>query len=480
VAAVGSVLALVALLGPLTLAQAMEGDPPAGPRPFAENREGEAREQARNGGNGENDDEDDDRPKLTADSDGVTYRDPRLQLKLQLGGRLHVDVGGGEARGRDLDEASLWRGRLRRGRIEFYAGFRDHWHGFVQLEPFDRAEPWQDVRFGYSGFDRLSLTLGNMEEPFGLENLESSNDTVFMERALPTALIPGRRIGAVAAWAGERWSLVGGVFGRNINIGSDRIGTAVTARATLAPVKEDEQVLHLGLSASHRRYGLGRAFGISPEPESRVYDVALIGFDAIEDVRSVSRLGFEAGYMRGPFRIQGEYVAARLDRDLPFGRWREALQNGNGNGNGNGNNGNGHGNGKSIRPKSDPVLFGGYLQLSYVLTGQPYTYHVAPDPRFGTNYGIFDGIDLKSGDAVGRGGIGAWEVAARISFLDLDAPGLDGGRQRNLSVGLNWYPEKNVRLMLNYTRAQARAPDDDDRPVRRAADIVQGRLQVAF
>jgi phosphate-selective porin OprO/OprP len=61
----------------------------------------------------------------------------------------------------------------------------------------------------------------------------------------------------------------------------------------------------------------------------------------------------------------------------------------------------------------------------------------------------------------GSGGIGAWEIAARFSNTDLNyhqglagfAPpgdGVRGGDQDIWTVGLNWYPNSNLRFMLDY------------------------------
>ncbi len=62
-----------------------------------------------------------------------------------------------------------------------------------------------------------------------------------------------------------------------------------------------------------------------------------------------------------------------------------------------------------------------------------------------------------------RGGSGAWEVAARISSLDLDDDGTDGGELDDLTFGVNWYLNPNTRLMLDYILADldpaAGAPD---------------------
>ena len=91
---------------------------------------------------------------------------------------------------------------------------------------------------------------------------------------------------------------------------------------------------------------------------------------------------------------------------------------------------------------------------------------------------MFGGVDLAEKDRVSRGGFGAWEIAARYSVLDLDHGRLRGGTEHNATIGLNWYPDTNVRVLANYIHAFGDNVNGTNR--RASVDIVQVRLQIAY
>ena len=85
---------------------------------------------------------------------------------------------------------------------------------------------------------------------------------------------------------------------------------------------------------------------------------------------------------------------------------------------------------------------------------------------------------------LGKGGMGAWELAVRLAEVDLSdwddiaagtgATGAHSGELETTTVGLNWYVNKNVRFMLNYVMADAEyGAGVSDEP-----DILQFRAQM--
>jgi len=384
-------------------------------------------------------------------SGGITWRSPEDRLRLNLGGRLHFDLGHGVMRDTGEDRRSLQRALIRRARIEFGAVFHRDIFFDAQIALEDREQPIDDLVLGYSGIDNLSLVAGNYKEPFSFEQVASSNDLSFPERSLANALVPGNSLGAGFNASGDKWIFSAGIFGSNINRRADREGVALTGRAGFAPLNDDDHVLHLGVSASHRIRDRRVDFGIETAPESSVFDRTLVETDTIEKARRVSRLGLEAAYLRGPFRLQAEYIMAHVARDRTDGS----------------------------AARHSPTFHGGYVLASTMLTGQRQSYSLVPDAsRRDVGYATIGGVSLDDSERVSRGGIGAWELAARYSFLDLDSGSIKGGRAQSIGLAVNWHLEPNLRLMSSYTHAVADRIGEDRE--RRRADIVQFRLQLAF
>ena len=120
-------------------------------------------------------------------------------------------------------------------------------------------------------------------------------------------------------------------------------------------------------------------------------------------------------------------------------------------------------------PGAASLNFSGYyLYATWYLTGESRAASYRTDYR---RPGTFDQIHIIN--PVSAGGTGAWEAAVRFSEINLNSGGflvhqpvvfpsnIQGGRQTDLTVGLNWYPEPGIRFMANWINVlQLAAPYD--------------------
>jgi len=286
-----------------------------------------------------------------------------------------------------------------------------------------------------------NIKVGQFKEPFSMEELTSSNDITFMERALPNAFAPSRKTGIQLSntLLDNRMTWAIGIFKDvdDFGNGQDDGQSALTARVTGLPYYADEgrKLIHLGAAYSVRNIDGNTRFRTRPEAHlaPRFIDTG----DLYNGTYNL--LGLEAAAVLGQFSIQGEYTHVDDIENILVGRRQ---------------------------------FYGYYVQASYFLTGENRAYKQSG--------GVWDNIKPRRNFSLRKGeerGWGAWELAARYSTIDLDSkfefPG--GGNENNVTLGLNWYLNPNTKLMFNYINA------DIDHPLYSGdLDIFQTRFQLAF
>jgi phosphate-selective porin OprO/OprP len=107
-----------------------------------------------------------------------------------------------------------------------------------------------------------------------------------------------------------------------------------------------------------------------------------------------------------------------------------------------------------------PQFSGWYLEASYFLTGETRSYSPS---ALNNEVGGWEGPSaVASPFSLDGDSWGTWEVAARYSSTDLNwnqfraassatlspQAGVAGGRETVIDLGLNWYLNKDIRLML--------------------------------
>jgi len=124
----------------------------------------------------------------------------------------------------------------------------------------------------------------------------------------------------------------------------------------------------------------------------------------------------------------------------------------------------------------NPGFNGWYALATWALTGEAKRY----DPTTASFR------QLSPASALGDGGIGAWELAARYSNINLNyrplfaasAGGVFGGVQNVATFGVNWYPTSGIRFALDYDNIRVHHPNAPATDI--TADALALRTQVSF
>ena len=355
------------------------------------------------------------------------------KYSFELGGRLMLDAAFYDDGDTKLGDGT----ELRRARVELGGTLLNDWEYVFDVDFGGGDADIKDAFISFNKFWPAKIKAGNYKEPFSLENLTSSNNITFMERSLIDEFSPGRSIGIGADTSGESWSASIGFFGQEYNDdvddeGDEGWGTA--GRFTFAPIAEEKRTVHLGVAGNYRKIDDAGEIKYNPRPESHITDLEFADTDDIEDVDNVTSYGLECAGVFGPLSIQGEYVQAKVNRD-------HGLQG---------------------------YEFGGYyIYGSWFVTGESRAYNVSSG-KFGK---------IKPNTTTG-----AIEIALRYSGIDLTDKGITGGKEKNTTLGVNWYINSYVRVMANYIWVLNDGDADADGDAQGNDDpkIFQTRLQIAF
>lgn len=279
----------------------------------------------------------------------------------------------------------------------------------------------KDVYLGIHEVPHLGyVRIGHFKVPFSHDQMLARRDMTFMERypmADPNGFTPGREVGIAAfshsADQNVAWGF--GAFFDSISEGtmqriSDDQGLVTGGRITWTPYYDEPSdgryIFHVGLGAlyTHTQDGSGR---FRQRPEIHEGPV-LIDTGAI-NAGDYYVVGTEALLHWGPVYINHELMWAHVNDGGPG--------------------------------RTD--LYSGYVETGWFLTGEHRNY----DRKTGTFK------DLKPFTnfwwVPGCVGCGAWEVAARWSFVDFtDSP--NASRYNSLNLALNHYLTPNIRTQLNW------------------------------
>lgn len=302
------------------------------------------------------------------------------------------------------------------------------------------------------------VRIGRFRQPFGMSELTSIRSVPFLERPLQFTLSPFRQTGVMlhdtawddsATWAVSGYRYLSDNFG---NVYSDTGGYGMATRLTALPFAVgDDRLIHLGFGFSHNDPGRDRVqfvstneFVAGQNPALGPAGLSVLPIDAVPpfvntgeiDTESVSLFNVEGAIANGRWLAQSEVRWAAVEQ-------LDGTRN---------------------------TFPGAYAHVRYLLTGDTFQYD-----RSG---GVFTGV--KPNHPVDRcaGNWGAWELAGRVSHLDLNGDNLPGPGRRltDLTLGLNWYLNKFVKFQWNYIHSEL----DDPALGTSHANLFAMRGQLAF
>ena len=331
-------------------------------------------------------------------------------------------------------------------------------------------DAWLNYRFSPA----LQLQAGKFKSPVGLEQLQADVDLNFNERAFPTALVPNRDIGfelhgdlfgGVASYAAGIFNGVGDARNSsNFDFEDDK---AFEGRVFFQPFKTTPiyalQGFGFGLGGTYEHMqktnttGLpattgGTLAGFTTDGQQQFFAYNPASNAVVVAKGEHWRLSPQGYYYYGPFGLLAEYVISdqRVTRALGATRNTRRLEN-----------------------------TAWEVTGSWVLTGEDAAYKGGVVPRRPFN-------PLE-------GGWGAWQLVGRYAELNMDSdtfplfanPASSAKSAASWSVGLNWWLNRNVRLMTSFSHtdfrggggAGANAPAA---VTRNDENLVFTRLQLAF
>ncbi|MDA0832039.1 MAG: porin [Planctomycetota bacterium] len=312
---------------------------------------------------------------------------------------------------------------------------------------FNGRPSFMDVWLDIHDIDYLgNIRIGQWRQPFGMDNLNSVRELTFLERPLIFAFAPFRQTGIgfhntnedqTVTWAFSGFRFPADFFG---GIGSpggignlgDR-GYGLAGRVTGVLLKDSADsgaLVHIGADYSYISPG-GHTSHYRNVPE---YGGPFVGPDGTAGsipffidtgaipANHVNLYNAEIGARHGSLYGQGEATYAIIQDTS----------------------------GNSLS------LPGAYGQVGYFLTGEERTYNKAS--------GVFGRV--KPLCPFGKAGWGAWEIATRYSYINMNdvsvaGPTTPGGRLNNMTYGVNWYLNQYTKFQFNFIQAMLDRPAND-------------------
>lgn len=411
-------------------------------------------------------------PAITIGKEGFAIESPDKENVIQLKGVLQIDSRSFFRDGGTVGNDGLL---LRRARPILQGTLlRDFDFQFVP--DFGGSSPqifdaWLNYRYNPA----FQIQAGKFKSPIGLEQLQSDVDLNFNERSLATGLVPNRDLGvalhgdlfqAIASYTAGIFNGIGDF--RNSGNFDFEDNKAAEGRLFFQPFKttsiEPLEGFGFGVSGSYESMQGANISGLPSTTGGSLAGYVTDGqqqFFAYNPVNTASnrasvvasgehwRLSPQAYYYYGPFGFLAEYVisdqhVARLGATPANARLENSAWE---------------------------------VTGSWVITGEEANYKGGVSPRHP--------FSIK------QGGWGAWQLVARYAQLDIDRdtfplyadPSTSARSAASWSIGLNWWLNKNIRVLSSFSHTDFRGGGGSSAPVsitRHDENVLFTRVQLSF
>jgi len=378
--------------------------------------------------------------KVEGNLPGLVYHS-HGRPKLQFFGRVHLDYWAFP----DVDE-SLFpleaggnpqdRVIFRRLRIGVKGDLTDNM--FYKYEGEFANGVNTSFRDAFLGFKEVpilqTVIIGNHKRPYSLDQLNSSNNNIFIERPFIAQLInrDNRRLGISANGTTEDlgWNWRYGVWNQEViqsrggYIG-DHYQLEVAARIARMPWYDDSSggrgYAHFAVAGS-----VGEVDG-APGTTNNQADFRTraeartttqwIDTGPIAGADVTALIGLETAINVGSFHFGAEFMRNNIDRLDAIGE--------------------------------DVAFDGGYVQASYIWTGEHHPWN-RKTGTLGRLVPYENFFTVRDCDGATKRGWGAFETSIRYSWVDANDFDINGGEASSWTIGLNWYWNEYSRMQFNY------------------------------
>lgn len=297
----------------------------------------------------------------------------------------------------------------------------------------------------YTGIDHFHLNVGVIEPAFMFEGTTSSASLMFLERpeidniAADSFGAGDSRRGIELGFqhtdflfAGDNFAITGAFTGQKTGSTANHGNGGDENSQILGRISERlwtngyDSNVQIGASAASVLYsgtavgGGSQTLNFQDRPEIRVDGTRLVSTGGIA-AKNGDMFAFDAGGNWHEFFVGGEYAQFTADR-LVGGVVAD-----------------------------HPTFNGWYAEASWILTGETKQYSAS---AINNEVGGFNAPIPSAPFSLTGGSWGAWELAVRYSNTDLNwhtnvANGIFGGEERVFAIGLNWYLNRDIRVMID-------------------------------